>query len=280
MRIAVASGKGGTGKTTVAVNLAWTLGAQDAAVQLLDCDVEAPNAHLFLRPEIESREVVTVPVPTIFERSCSGCRKCAEACRFHAIAVPKKALVFPELCHGCGGCVLACPAGAIREERRPIGTVETGKAGKIGFVQGRLKVGETLSPRVIRAVKKKIRERAVAILDAAPGTSCPVVTALRDSEYVLLVAEPTPFGLNDLRLAAETVRELRLPFGVLVNRADAGDEGVRDYCREEKIPILAEIPDRREAAEAYARGKILAEELPEFRDAFERLWDRIQDEMA
>lgn len=282
MKITIASGKGGTGKTTVAVNLAWVLDSLDVPVELLDCDVEEPNGHIFLAPTIASWETVGIPIPVVDDAACTGCRKCAEACRFNAIAVPKKVLVFPELCHGCGGCALACPRGAIREESRPIGKVEVGtaRASRIRFVQGRLDVGQAMSPPLIRAVKKKASRGAVSIMDAPPGTSCPVVATVRDADYVVLVTEPTPFGLNDLRLAVETVRGLSAPFGVVINRADAGDSGVREYCDREGIRVLAEFPDDRRAAEAYARGRLLAEELPHFAAGFRRLWERIQEEVG
>jgi len=280
MKIAIASGKGGTGKTTVAVNLAYTLDILGLPVEFLDCDVEEPNGHIFLEPAIESWETVGIPIPVVDETSCTGCMKCAKVCRFHAIAVPKGVLVFPELCHGCGGCALACPRGAIREEARPVGKVEMGRSGRVRFIQGRLAVGEAMSPPVIRVVKRRSRAGAISILDAPPGTSCPVVTAVRDADYVVLVTEPTPFGLNDLRLAVETVRGLSVPFGVVVNRAGTGDAGVREYCSQEGVPILAELPEERRAAEAYSRGRLLAEEVPGFADAFRRLWERIQEEVG
>ena len=280
MRIAIASGKGGTGKTTVAVNLAWFLAERGVTVQYLDCDVEEPNGHIFLKPQLACSESVGIPVPVVDEAKCTGCRRCAAACQFHAIAVLKKPLLFPELCHGCGGCTLACPVGAIHEEPRAIGVVETGRAGAVGFVQGRLNVGEAMSPPLIRAVKKKAQSWGVVLMDAPPGTSCPVVATLRGADYVLLVTEPTPFGLNDLRLAVETVRELQLPFGVFVNREDGGDRRVHEYCDVERIAHLGKIPDGRRAAEAYSRGQLLAEALPEFAAAFGRLADWVQAKPA
>jgi len=276
MRIAIASGKGGTGKTTVAVNLACVLADNGQTVQYLDCDVEEPNGHIFLKPEITATEPVGIPVPVVDEEKCTGCRKCAEVCQYHAIAVLKKPLVFAELCHGCGGCALVCPERAIREQDRTIGVVETGRAGNVAFVQGRLNVGEPMAPPLIRAVKKKASGDGVAIMDAPPGTSCPVVATVRDADYVLLVTEPTPFGLNDLRLAVEMIRQLGIPHGVVINRADSGDRRVRDFCTAETIPILLEIPDDRRVAEAYSRGHMAVRVLPEWSDSMLKLWGQVK----
>lgn len=264
MKIAIASGKGGTGKTTIAGNLACVLAAAGHRVQYLDCDVEEPNGHLFLKPRITATEPVGVSVPAVDESLCTGCGKCAAICEYHAIAVLKKPLIFAELCHGCGGCALVCPAGAIREINRTMGVLESGQAGEVAFIQGRLNVGEPMSPPLIRAVKKKAAADGIVILDAPPGTSCPVVTAVRDADYVLLVTEPTPFGLNDLELAVEMIRSLGLPHGVLINRADSGDLRVRTYCAEKNIPVLLELPDDRRVAEAYSRGQMAVHRLPEW----------------
>lgn len=275
MRIAIASGKGGTGKTTVAVNLASVLAELGQKVQYLDCDVEEPNGHIFLTPQITATETVGIPVPVVDETKCTGCRQCADACQYHAIAVLNKVLVFAELCHGCGGCRLACPEGAIQEKDRTIGVVETGHAGSVAFVQGRLNVGEPMAPPLIRAVKKKAIQDGVAILDAPPGTSCPVVATIRDADFVLLVTEPTPFGLNDLRLAVEMIRPLGLRYGVVVNRADASDRRVQDFCGAESIPLLQEFPDDRRVAEAYSRGQLAISALPEWRTRFMDLWNHV-----
>jgi len=278
VRLAIASGKGGTGKTTVAVNLAWTIDSMNIPVQYLDCDVEEPNGHIFLKPRITTTESVGIPVPVVDEAKCTACRKCAEICQYHAIAVLKKALVFPELCHGCGGCTLVCPVGAIHEQDRTIGVVETGQADGVAFVQGRLNVGEPTAPPLIRAVKKKVIPDGVAILDAPPGTSCPVVTTVRDAAYVLLVTEPTPFGLNDLKLAVEMLRQLGLRHGVVINRADSGDRRVHDFCMAEAISILLELPDDRRVAEAYSRGQMAIQVLPEWRKWFLDLWTQMERE--
>jgi len=268
----------------VAVNLACVLAESGLKVQYLDCDVEEPNGHIFLKPRITSTESVGIPVPVVNEEKCTGCRKCAEVCQYHAIAVLKTPLVFAELCHGCGGCALVCPQGAIREENRTIGVVETGQALRLGsgqadgvaFVQGRLNVGEPMAPPLIRAVKKQTITEGVAIMDAPPGTSCPVVATIRDADYVLLVTEPTPFGLNDLRLAVDMIRLLGVPHGVAINRADCGDQRVRDFCLAEKIPVLLELPDDRRVAELYSRGEMAVRILPEWADRMHQLWKQIK----
>ena len=276
VKIAIASGKGGTGKTTVAVNLACMLADRGERVQYLDCDVEAPNGHLFLKPRIEAREPVGIPVLVVDEETCTGCRTCAEVCAYHALAVLKKPVVFPELCHGYGGCALVCPSGAIREVNRPIGVVETGRSEGVAFVQGRLNVGEPMAPPLIRAVKKNVLADGVAILNAPPGTSCPVVAVVRDADYVLLVTEPTPFGLHDLKLAVAMVRGLGRRHGVVINRATLGYGRVRNFCAAEAIPMVLEIPDDRFAAEVYSRGQIAFRLLPEWHTLLTVLWQRIQ----
>lgn len=274
MIIAVASGKGGTGKTTVSLALAEAAG-KDAL--LLDCDVEEPNCHLFVSAE-PVREAVTVLKPEADGSLCSGCRKCVEICRFNAIAaLGTKVLLFPELCHGCGGCARVCPTGALREKPYKIGDAGSCDTGRFILRDGSLSVGQTMSSPLIRAVKKGIDEvRGVVIIDSPPGTSCSMVSAVRGADCVLLVTEPTPFGLHDLTLAVETLRTLKLPFGVIVNRSDSGDGRVRSYCREEGIPVLLEIPNRREVAEAYSRGEPLLEAVPEWKEKFERLLKEIE----
>ena len=256
MIISVASGKGGTGKTTIATNLAVSL---EKGIKFLDCDVEEPNAHLFLRPNIDYSEIVTVPVPEIDLEKCDFCGKCAEFCQFNAISVMgKNILTFPELCHGCGGCSLICPKEAISERPREIGILEHGFSGEIEFLHGRLKIREAMAVPLIERVKKHIDAEKTVIIDAPPGTSCPVIATVKNSDFVVLVTEPTPFGLHDLRLAVGVARVLRLPMGIVINRADLGDKGVFEYCEKEGIPILITIPFEREIAESYARGELLA----------------------
>jgi MinD superfamily P-loop ATPase len=269
MILAIASGKGGTGKTTVSVNLARAL---DSDVRLLDCDVEEPNGHLFLRGAVCERETVSIPIPQVDEALCDGCGECGKFCEYHAIAsFGALPLVFPEMCHGCGGCTKVCPRGAIREVDRRIGIIETTRSEKVTLIQGRMDIGVTMAPPLIRAVKAHARDGMTAIVDAPPGTSCPVIAAIRGSDFVLLVTEPTPFGLHDLRLAVDAVRELGIPFGVVVNRVGIGDGRVHAFCHEEGIHVLEEIPDDRRIAETYSRGHLLVEALPEYRGLFQDL---------
>lgn len=273
MIITIASGKGGTGKTTVATNFVRSL---QAAVLLLDCDVEEPNAHLFLKPTLAASQPVYKPIPEIDAEQCVYCGKCAEICAYNALAVVKeKVLIFPELCHGCGGCTLLCPEGAIREVGKEIGIVEHGFAGHVEFAQGKIHVGEAMAGPVIRAVKSQRENHSLVIIDAPPGTSCSVVGTLLGSDFCILVTEPTPFGLHDLRLAVDVVRELQIPCGVIINRSDIGDDGVEAYCHDEDIPILMQIPADRKIAEAYSRGEIMVDVFPEYQEQFQQLLPKI-----
>lgn len=275
MIIAVASGKGGTGKTLVATSLVLSVKEQ-VNVQILDCDVEEPNAHLLLHPVIAGSEAVSIPVPKVDKGKCNYCSKCAEVCAYNAIAVvPGYVLTFPELCHGCGACSYLCPEGAITEVGREIGIVEWGDADGIKFVQGRLNVGEPLAPPVIRRVKQLVNHDSVAIIDVSPGTSCPVVEAVKGSDFCLLVTEPTPFGLNDLALAVEMVRELDIPCGVVVNRAGIGNSEIEGYCRQNDIPILLTIPLDMRVAKLYSEGVTLVDGLPVWRERFAELFNKI-----
>jgi len=276
LKIALASGKGGTGKTTVAVNFAQALAAGGHEATLLDCDVEEPNVHLFLHPEIEAVAAVETTIPNVDEKKCTGCRICAEVCEFHALAVlGKNVLVFPELCHACGACSRFCPEKAIMEIPREIGIVRKGRKGKIFLIEGRLNVGEVMSPAVIERVKEIGCEADIGIIDAPPGTSCPVIAAVRDTDGVLLVTEPTPFGLHDLKLAVGMVRLLGLPCAVAINRCDLGEKEIWQYCSSEHLPIVLEIPDDRRIAEAYSRGETMMDELPEYRETFLRGWQSL-----
>lgn len=269
MKIAIASGKGGTGKTTVATNLARIASSPGEQVAYVDCDVEEPNGHIFLKPEIKTSEKATMLYPVVDEEKCIACGKCAEICEFKAIImIGKTPLVFPEMCHDCGGCYLVCPEDAITLEEREIGVIETGQSDGVSFIHGKLNIGQVMSPPLIRAVKRLIPEDGLTIVDCPPGTSCPVIEAVRGADYAILVTEPTPFGLHDLRLAVEVLEELAIPFGVFINRADIGTQDTVRYCEKSSIPVLASLPDDRRIAEAYSKGFIIADSLPEYRKLF------------
>ena len=274
MIISIASGKGGTGKTTIATNLAFSIGSN---VQILDCDVEEPNVHLFLNPTIEKREKVFTLVPKIDKEKCTLCKKCVEICRFNAIiGMGKSILTFPELCHSCAGCIEVCPEKAITEGFRELGEIEIGFFNDIGFVHGRIRIGEAMAPHLIR----KVREYQVAdklnIIDAPPGTSCPVITAVKNTDFVLMVTEPTPFGLHDLKLAIEAVKILKIPRGLIINRSDIGNDEVREYAKKENIPIFMEIPFDRKLAEIYSKGGLIAAYNSEWKEKFRELYNTVK----
>lgn len=274
MIISVASGKGGTGKTTIATSLATVLGSR---AQLLDCDVEEPNCHILMKPSIETHEVVNLPIPVVNIEKCTLCGKCGEVCRFSAIVmIGDQVITFPEMCHGCGGCILLCPDNAIDEGFRELGVVETGTAGEVEFAQGLMRVGEAMSPPLIKEVKKRINPGKIAILDAPPGASCPVINSVINTHYILLVTEPTPFGLHDLRIAVEAFTPLQIPMGVVLNRSDVGDRKVQEYLRDKGIPLLMEIPHDRNVAEGYSRGELLIDSAPAYREGMLELFGRIQ----
>lgn len=277
MILAVASGKGGTGKTTVATNLARVASEPGRKVQYIDCDVEEPNGHIFLKPEIVERRDVTVDIPRVDADKCIACGRCGALCQYSAIvAIKEHVLVFEKLCHSCGGCWRVCPTGAIAPVPMTVGAIERGNSGSVDFVAGRLQVGYVKTPALIRAVKKCVAPQALTILDVPPGTSCPVVASLRGVDFVLLVTEPTPFGLYDLTLAVELVRTLGLPFGVAINRDGSGDDRVERYCAGEGIDILLHLPDDRRIAETYSRGRMMVETLPEYRSVFAELMGTIE----
>ena len=271
--IAIASGKGGTGKTTLAVNMAQSSCTHTV---LLDCDVEAPNVHLFLNPEISVKERVSVLKPAFIHDKCTGCGKCREACRFNAIVLlTGKPMLFPELCHSCGGCARRCPVNVIEEVQCQVGTFEAAGNGDLTFARGMLDIGELRSSPLIERVKKEAEGRELVLIDAPPGTSCPMVESVRDSDYTVLVTEPTPFGLHDLKLAVDTVRKMKIPFGVVINKADLGDESVKTFCLEEKIPVLGKIPFDRRVAVLYSRGDVASSILPEYRVLFSSILERV-----
>ncbi len=283
MRVAVASGKGGTGKTTVAVALALSLSRGGLKAHLVDCDVEEPNAGEFLPVKIASSRRVEVMVPEVDRALCDNCGACSAFCRFNAVVVfPEKVMLFPELCHSCKGCMIACPNGAIREARREVGSVETGAAGELSFSRGILDIGETRATPIISALIDELSDSGDVVLDAPPGTSCPYVETVSLSDAAILVTEPTPFGLYDLGMAVEAIRRLGKPFGVVINKDGIGDDGVERYCAEEGIEILMKIPHDRAIAEAISRGEPIVDLRPEIAGdmvtLFERLRGLVEDE--
>lgn len=281
MKIAIASGKGGTGKSTVATNLAYILSKKYSDVALLDCDVEEPNCHIFLKPEITHTQKVSVPVPQVDNNKCISCGKCAEVCQFNALAFARgKVLVFGELCHGCGSCLLACPSGAISETKRVVGEINSGKTETFEFTEGKSRIGEAMSPPLINAVKKfgNKKNNKIQVLDCPPGTSCPVISAIDGVDFVIMVTEPTPFGLNDLNLAVEVVQKMGLPFGVVINRHEENNTLIEDWAKEKNIKILAKIPNERKVAECYSKGNLILKELPKFEKYFTPLLDIIKEE--
>lgn len=269
MIVSIASGKGGTGKTSVAVNMALSI----RNVQLLDCDVEEPNAHLLLHPKISRIESVYILVPVVNEEICDHCGKCSEFCQYNAIFIsPEKVLIFPELCHSCGGCTAVCPKKAITEDKHEIGTLKLASTEDLKLVYGELEVGEPMAVPIIREVKRQIDKSRNVVLDSPPGTSCPVIETVKGSDFCILVTEPTPFGLHDLKITVQVLEDMKIPFGVVINRADIGDKKVYEYCREKNIPILLEIPFQRRIAELYSKGIPFSLEMPEWKEKFEALF--------
>lgn len=271
MRIAVLSGKGGTGKTTVSASFA----ASVTSCQYIDCDVEEPNGAIFLKPEIKKVSPVQVPVPEVDMEKCNACGNCAKACQFNAIAVVKeKVLVFPEICHHCGACALSCPCDAIKEIERTIGVVEADEEDT--FLQGRLNIGEPVSIPVLIELKSRIKGNVPVIIDCSPGASCTVVESVEGSDYCILVTEPTPFGLHDLKIAVELIKKMEIPFGVIVNKASDSNRIVQDFCENEGIEILMEIPFSREIAENYSRGTLPVQFNDIWKKKFEELYEKIE----
>jgi MinD superfamily P-loop ATPase len=273
LRVVVASGKGGTGKTSVAVCLALSVGA----AQLVDCDVEEPNAHILLKPEEVHNEEVVIPVPRIDESRCDYCGEYARFCQYRALFVAgETALVFPQLCHSCGGCQLVCPRDAISEEQRRIGRIFECKSGEVDLVYGELDVGEPMAVPLISAVKKKAHSSGAVVFDAPPGTACPLAATVDGADFCILVTEPTPFGLHDLEIAAEVVEKIGIPCGVVVNFSGTGDRGVYEFCEAQKIPLLMEIPFDRRIAELYSRGIPFVNEMPEWRTRFRAFFEKLE----
>jgi MinD superfamily P-loop ATPase len=276
MIISVASGKGGTGKTTIATNLALS----HTNVQFFDCDVEEPNANIFFKAPTKTIKNVTVRIPKIVKNKCTYCGKCADFCVYHAIAsLPSATLVFPELCHGCGGCAIVCDQDAVDWQYRTTGIIEKGVTNGVEVYQGLLNIGETQAIPVIRALKQYIDPTKTVILDAPPGTACPVIETIKDSDFCILVTEPTPFGLHDLKLAIAVVRQLSIPFGVIINRNGIGDKKVEQYCHNENIPLLLKIPHSNKIAQLYSNGIPFIHENHNWQTILNELYNRIQQEV-
>jgi len=273
MKIAVASGKGGTGKTLIATSLALSL---EKAI-LVDCDVEEPNDHLLIHPSWQKTELVELPFPKVDLDKCTFCRECQRVCRFGAIVVLlNQVMTFYELCHSCGGCELVCPMKAIYEVKEKIGEIRVGKRNGIVLYEGRLDVGRPMPSPVIKEVKRLASQESIPVIfDAPPGTSCPVIHSLRGADFALLISEPTPFGLNDLKLAVGVARELEIPIGIIINRIGIGDDRVHRYCKEEGLEILLEIPEDKKIAQGYSKGLTLIEVYPEWRQRFLELYRKI-----
>ncbi|MFZ2631994.1 MAG: ATP-binding protein [Desulfosalsimonadaceae bacterium] len=279
MKVSVASGKGGTGKTTVSASL---LSVWPDPVVAVDLDVEEPNLHLFLHPNISGGRNAFMEIPKVDESLCSRCGQCSTLCQFKAISLMGEVLmIFPEMCHGCGGCIAICPEQALSVDFRELGDISWGRWEKGDFIMGRLRIGEAMSPPLMRAVKARLNERmtaspADAVIDAPPGVSCPAVHAVMDSDMILLVTEPTPFGVYDMKLARQAFAPMKKPMGVVVNRAGLGNSEIYDYCKAEGLEILAEIPYDRRIAEAYAKGCIIADTSEDMRRLFTGLAGKIR----
>ncbi|MDD3839520.1 MAG: ATP-binding protein [Clostridia bacterium] len=272
MKIAVLSGKGGTGKTTVAASLASVI----ENCQYVDCDVEEPNGAVFIKPDLKRRYDVEVLVPQVNEQNCDGCGKCAETCQFNAIAVVKgKVLIFPEICHHCGACVLACPNSAIEEKKRTIGIIETDEQEK--FIQGKLNIGEPISIPIITDIKNRLNSDVPTIIDCSPGASCVVVNSIEGCDYCILVTEPTPFGLHDLKIAVQLVEKMGIPYGVVINKADQKDESIHSFCKQKDIKILMEIPFSKETAQMYSKGILPVESDKRWAKKFKELFDSVKE---
>lgn len=276
MVIVVASGKGGTGKTTVATNLALSLSSHQR-VQFLDLDVEEPNAHIFLKPQDLHQEKVNKKVPRVDYDKCTFCGLCADVCAFNALVVLHgEVLFFSELCHSCGACSYFCPADAIREDDREIGVIESAELDNISFHQGKLHIGEVAAPAIISALKQRLKRDGTVIMDAPPGTSCSVIESVKGANFCVLVTEPTPLGLSDLKLMVELLKQLQIPAGIIVNRYQEGRTEVEDYARVEGIQVMARIPFDRKIATCYSEGRPFIKVLPGYAGTFAGLLPRIE----
>ncbi len=278
MKIAIASGKGGTGKSSLSVSLASFISRTEGSVVLYDCDVEEPNCHLLLPESLREESPMTVQVPGLTDPgSCTECGKCARVCRFNALAALKtKPLIFPELCHSCGGCLLACPEGSLSWVDYTTGKKRRSRIEGMNLIQGVMNVGEAQATRVIRELLKEPVKEEMVILDAPPGTSCSFMETVSSSDFILLITEPTPFGLHDLTLAVEAILPLGIPYGIVENKAEQDVDLIKEYCREGAHPLLLSIPYKREIAETYSRGEIPFHTLPYLSEKMRELLSEIR----
>lgn len=281
MKIAIASGKGGTGKTTISTNLAKYTSEQEETV-LADLDVEEPNSKIFIQGQLIDSQNKFTMVPNWKSDKCTFCGKCSEVCYFNAITqLPNEILVFPKLCHSCYACSELCPVDALPMQSEKMGVMEQYQDGNLSFIESKLDIGQEqavpLIEQTIDFVDQKYPDETIKFFDTPPGTSCPVIEAMKSTDYVILVTEPTPFGLHDLKLAAETVKKLDIPHGVVINRYGIGNAGVEEYCEEEDIPIIATIPNSRKVAELYSNGDLLYKEIEEVKQAMENIYQTIED---
>lgn len=280
MKIAIASGKGGTGKSTVSVNLAYLLAQKLDNIALLDCDVEEPNCHIFFNPTFNYSEKFDIIIPKINIEKCVSCGKCVEACQFNAMAkIKDKILIFDELCHGCSACKIICPEDAIIDSTREIGILEAQINGKLSFIQGKTRIGEAMSPPLIKKVKNFADNKNfdIQIIDSPPGTSCPFINTVYGVDFVVLVTEPTPFGFYDLKLAVDVIKEINIPFGIVINKSNENDILIESWAKDEGIKIITKIPEDIKIAQAYSKGDILLEKMPELEKYFLPFWDLISE---
>lgn len=280
MKIAIASGKGGTGKSTVSVNVAYLLSKKVANVALLDCDVEEPNCHLFLNPHFDYAETVCINAPEIDHQKCQLCGQCVRTCEFNAMALAgNQVLIFEELCHGCSACKISCPHSAISSAKREIGVLQAAYGEQLTFIHGRSRVGSAMSPALIRQVKQFADEKSFAtqIIDSPPGTSCPFINTVYGADYIILVAEPTPFGFYDLKLATDVVRQMNIPFGVVINKSNENDALIESWAKDNKIQIISKIPEDIKVAQSYSKGEIIVEKLPDSEQYFAPIVDLIYE---
>ena len=273
MQIAILSGKGGTGKTTVSTNLAKVMGCR-----YVDCDVEEPNGAIFLKPNITETRDIQIPIPIIDEEKCTGCKKCVDICQFNALALVKQnVMLFEKLCHGCGACTIICPVSAISEQGRSVGKIDIGKYEDNEFFSGTLNISEPMAGPIISQLKHLIDDNPT-IIDCSPGSSCNVVKAVQDADYAILVTEPTAFGLHDLKIAVELVRKMSIPFGIIINRVSEDDNLISRYCDNENITILGTIPFDRKIAVLYSYGSLLIEDKT-YKQIFEDISANLQGVM-